>query len=119
MKDVFLKIWKDPVWSKVISAGILYILVKFIGWLNGFGFIQTLMFLHEIGVSYVAALIFIILIYRWIHTYRKYRLRKELMKFNSQEDLGSGLLAKWDIMFDDFDKPFIANLCIAPTTEDP
>lgn len=35
MKSFLLKAWKDPVWSKVISAGIIFILAACFTWLSG------------------------------------------------------------------------------------
>ena len=35
MKSFALRVWKDPVWSKVISAGLLFIFAAFFTWLSG------------------------------------------------------------------------------------
>ena len=35
MKSFALKVWKDPVWSKVISAGLIFLFIPFFTWVSG------------------------------------------------------------------------------------
>lgn len=126
MKESFKKIWTDPVWSKVISVGIIGIF-SYIGFLFGKYFLSESqkIFLIEsfeevlklkISVIYVIAIFIANWIFFWL--FKKHFKRgkplynsKQLkfMEYNSLTQPELGLLFKWVVYFDN-ETPSVANL---------
>ena len=89
MKDKFLKIWKDPVWSKVISAGIIALLIFIYNYLESLAknesFKQTIKTFWEKEFKLWQFAIGTFLIVLIIFAYKKYKSPKKEEK-NSFED---------------------------------
>jgi hypothetical protein len=115
------KIWKDPVWSKVIAGvtlitiSFIYVIIKSItsdiSFQEAFqGLVNT-----KIRVVYVLALIFLYLILRQIFK-KKYGFyaknqKKLLRQFNKHQDTEAGLQYKWIVHFAG-DTPSISNFTV-------
>lgn len=120
LKESIQKIWKDPVWSKVISVGIIA-LITFIYTLassvfNNISIGQSLKNIFDIKIRLiyiVGILIFYyfgakIMVVRGRDKYAE-RKRKILQEFNRMENNASGMLFMWKVHFDG-DTPFISDL---------
>ena len=118
------KIWTDPVWSKVISVGIVALITlgytKFLSVSEGVTFKEAFDKNLEVKISafYVLVGILIYWIASWsfkkifrksnsIYTKQQQKLRE----FNKSADTQAGLLFKWDVFFD-YQTPFIADLTV-------
>lgn len=110
MKEYLLKIWKDSVWSKVISAGIIATIVFIYSKVQNISIWSILSTFHKYGGTYILVGVLSVLIYKFCKTYTRNSKRKELENYNQQEDRSSNLLAKWKVLFDEFEKPYIVNL---------
>jgi len=119
-RESIQKIWKDPVWSKVISVGIVafttfvYTLVSSL--LNNISIGQSFKSLFDIKIrlSYIIGIwILYYLGVKLIATRHrdKYdeRKRKALQEFNRMEDNALGMIFTWKVHFDE-DTPFISDL---------
>jgi hypothetical protein len=112
------RIWKDPVWSKVIAVGIiaiislLYAKIKSISTEITFqaalqGLINT-----KIRVIYVLAIILLYLVLRQVLNYKDRSYIKKhdtIRKYNKYLHPQLGILFRWNVYFDD-DTPSISDL---------
>jgi len=112
------RIWKDPVWSKVIAVGIIgfisLIYAKIKSASSDISFIDALKGILDIKISvvYTLAIILGFLILRrfFIKKEGYYSTTQEkLRKFNKTTDPNTGILFKWGVYFD-YETPFIADL---------
>ncbi|WP_299989329.1 hypothetical protein [uncultured Pontibacter sp.] len=123
-------IWKDPVWSKVISVGIIGLIslayARFISVTEHLTFQQALNKIIEIRISviYIICGIISYWVLAWVirnllkkdnELYNK--KQRELRKFNKHHEPKSGLLARWQVLFD-YDTPFISDLSVFCTKHD-
>lgn len=120
LKESIQKIWKDPVWSKVISVGIIA-LITFIYTLassvfNNISIGQSLKNIFDIKIRLTYIVGILIFYYLGVKAYSskvrdKYdeRKRKTLQEFNRMEDNDLGMLFVWKVHFDG-DTPFISDL---------
>ncbi|MDP4209180.1 MAG: hypothetical protein Q8928_10240 [Bacteroidota bacterium] len=119
MKNFILKIWKDPVLSKVIAVGIVAIIsllyVKVISVIDKITFNTALNELLDLKIRVIYVLI-VILIYLGIKMllrkdkgrYSKKQLR--LREFNQLKDSQTGILFRWGVYFHYNNGPFISDL---------
>jgi hypothetical protein len=118
LKESIQKIWKDPVWSKVISVGIIA-LITFIYTLvssvfNNISIGQSLKNIFDIKIRLIYIVSIWILYYlgvKVIAVRDKYdeTKRKTLQEFNRMEDNVLGMLFMWKVHFNG-DTPFISDL---------
>jgi hypothetical protein len=116
------KIWTDPVWSKVISVGIIGLLTlgytKFLIVTEKVTFKEAFEKTLEIKIELVY--IFLALVAYWILKYfhRKifkkekssYSVKQQKLRlFNNNTDHNIGILFRWGVHFD-YDTPFISDL---------
>lgn len=116
------KIWTDPVWSKVISVGIIGLLTlgytKFLSVTENVTFKEAFEKILEIKIELVY--VFLALVTYWLlkYFYRKifkkekayYSLKQQkLRSFNKTTDPNTGILFRWGVYFD-YDTPFISDL---------
>lgn len=113
------KIWSDPVWSKVISVGIiggftlLYAIIK--SFIDNVGFYVVLNQLINISVplKYLLILPIIYFIIKYYKNNKKsiYSPKQNKLRENNNDfDSDSELLYKWNVHFDYNNKPFITDL---------
>lgn len=121
---MFEKIWKDPVWSKVISAGILAVISLVFIWIKSLweniSFEESFYLIIEFKVKLIyviAIMVSLLMIYYLVIKARKKEERfytkrqKEFMKNHSQLDFGpKGIIARFQTLIDEYDVPFIINL---------
>jgi len=121
------KIWKDPVWSKVIASSIIgtALLVhaaiqektKAISFTDTFSRILN----FEAKISSILICLAIFYISKWtLNTLTKEdtnkklsiysKTQQQLQKFNKIEDKESQVLYRWEVYFDMSKKPFISEL---------
>ena len=120
------KIWKDPVWSKVIAVGIIglisIIYAKVKSASDEITFIDALRGMLDIKISLVylfgAILIFLILkrIFKRKDGYYSAKQEK-LREFNKTTDPNTDILFKWGVYFD-YETPFISDLTPFRTKHD-
>jgi hypothetical protein len=111
------KIWKDPVWSKVIAAIIIAIIsvvyAKIKSTVLNISFQVALKQLIDlkINIVYVICLFIGYLIICQLFKKRGYYSRKQeqLRQFNKSHDTETGLLFRWTVYFDG-ETPFIDDL---------
>jgi hypothetical protein len=116
------KIWADPVWSKVISVGIIGLIsvayTKFISVTENISYNEAVKKIIEIKISvfYVLIAILIYLILNWLvkKLLKKekgiYTLKQEQLRiYNKTTDVKTGILFKWCVSFDN-ETPFITEL---------
>jgi hypothetical protein len=118
------KVWTDPVWSKVIAAGILMLITisytKFLSMTENLSFKDAFDKTLEIKVTVVYVITALILY--WIISWLFKRFFKKensvynskqqkLQKFNKTIDPKSGLQFKWRVFFDS-ETPFISDLTV-------
>ncbi len=116
------KIWTDPVWSKVISVGIIGLLTlgytKFLSVTENVTFKEAFEKILEIKIEVVY--VFLAPVTYWIlkYFYRKifkkekayYSIKQQkLRSFNKTIDPSTGILFRWGVYFD-YDTPFISDL---------
>lgn len=116
------KIWIDPVWSKVISVGIIGLLTlgytKFLSVTEKVSFREAFNKILEIKIEFIY--VFLALVAYWVlkFTYRKifkkgkafYSSKQQKLRlFNKTTDPNTGILFKWGVFFD-YDTPFISDL---------
>ena len=116
------KIWTDPVWSKVISVGIIGVLTlcytKFLSVTEKLTFNEAFNKTLEIKVAVIY--VFLAIVVYWVlkFIYRKifkkekayYSAKQQKLRpFNKTTDPNTGILFRWGVYFD-YDTPFIADL---------
>jgi hypothetical protein len=116
------KIWTDPVWSKVISVGIIGLLTlgytKFLSVTEKVTFKEAFNKILEIKIEVIY--VFLALVAYWLlkFAYRKIfkkekayysSKQQKLRSFNKTTDPNTGILFKWGVFFD-YDTPFISDL---------
>lgn len=113
----FKKIWSDPVWSKVISAGIIAIIstitIQIYSYYSNVGFYVVLNHIINLSIplKYLLILPIIYFIIKYLKNNKNYSPKQnKLRKYNNDFDPDSELLFKWDVHFDNYKKPFISNL---------
>lgn len=122
MMDKIKDIWKDPVWSKVISVGILgviafiYAKIKSIYeeqtlWDTIYGLLITI-YSFEIRIIYVVTIVVFYIIIKTIYKNQKVYYRRQIFKnnVNKLKDINQGILVKWDVYFDVYDKPQVSSI---------
>lgn len=125
MKESFKKIWTDPVWSKIISVGIIgifsYTVVLigkyFLSDCQKLALIESFEKIINIKISIIYVLA--ILVANWIFFWLLKKIKKKkplynkkqlkLMEYNNMAQPETGLLFKWVVCFDK-ETPFIAEL---------
>lgn len=121
------KIWKDPVWSKIIASSIIgatlliYAAIqertKAISFTDTFESIINL----KLKLSHVLICLLIFYISKWtLSTVFKEKSseepsiyskkQKQLQTFNKIEDKEAHILCRWEVYFNTSGKPFIGNL---------
>lgn len=118
------KIWTDPVWSKVISVGILAVITfsytKFLSVSENVTIKEAFHKILEIKVSVLIVVVAIIIYWITFWTYKKIfpknsniytKKQQELRKHDKSIDSEAGLIFKWTVFFD-YQTPFIADLTI-------
>lgn len=116
------KIWKDPVWSKVIAVGIIGLIslgyAKFLSAIDNVTFKEALDKILEIKISivYVLAILIIYWILAWLfkQIFKKEKSiynakQQKLREFNKTTDTETGILFKWGVFFN-HETPFISDL---------
>lgn len=116
------KIWSDPVWSKVISIGIIGLLTlvytKFLSVTEKVTFNEAVNKILEIKIEVIY--VFLALVTYWVlkFAYRKIfkkekavysSKQQKLRSCNKKTDSNTGILFKWGVFFD-YDTPFISDL---------
>lgn len=118
------KIWTDPVWSKVISVGIVALITlgytKFLSASEGVTFKEAFDKIIEVKIRAIYVIIGILIywIVSWLFkkifsksnsSYTKQQ--RKLREHNKYEDPKAGLLYKWNVYFD-YQTPFIEGLTV-------
>ena len=120
-------IWKDPVWSKVISVGILGLITVIYAKIESIigkitykdAFLKAIQL--KIPIFYILIFIIIYWIFLWLKSKFKKKnedsdfytkKQKDFVKNNKTVDNEHGLLYKWDVFFNYNNTPFILNLTI-------
>ncbi|SIN67369.1 hypothetical protein [Algoriphagus halophilus] len=116
------KIWTDPVWSKVISVGIIGLLTlgytKFVSVTEKVTFREAFNKILEIKIEVVYVILALVTYWVLKFVYRKifkkekayYSLKQQkLRSFNKTTDPNTGILFKWGVFFN-YDRPFISDL---------
>ena len=125
------KIWTDPVWSKVISVGIIGLLTlsytKFISVTEKLTYKEAFNKILEIKVEVVYVGL-VVLIYWLIKSFSKKIFKKEKSFYSSKQqnlrshnkltDPHTGILFRWGVYFD-YNTPFIADLTAFCTKHGP
>lgn len=116
------KIWTDPVWSKVISVGIIALLTigytKFLSVTEKVTFQEAFSKILEIKIAVVY--VFLALVVYWLlkllfkKIFKKEKShystkQQKLRSFNKTSDPSTGILFRWGVYFD-YNTPFIADL---------
>ena len=116
------KIWSDPVWSKVISVGIIGLLT--LGYTNFLSVTENVTlkeaFNKILEIKIEVIYVFLTLVTYWILklTYRKIfkkgksyysSKQQKLRSYNKTTDPKTGILFKWVVFFD-YNVPFISDL---------
>jgi len=116
------KIWSDPVWSKVISVGIIGLLTlgytKILSLTEEITFKEAFNKILEIKIAVVY--VFIAIVAFWILKFFFKRIFKkeksiyskkqqDLRSFNKTTDPNTGILFRWGVYFN-YGTPFIADL---------
>lgn len=120
------KIWNDPVWSKVISVGIIglisfvYLTIK--SKVDGISLQESLQNLIELKVRllYVVVVVLIYIIGKSVLARKKgffTRKQERLRRYDRNEDIQRRILYRWTVWFDD-DRPFISDLEVFCTRHD-
>jgi hypothetical protein len=125
------KIWNDPVWSKVISVGILGLIslgyIKFVSVTEKISFKESLQQLFELKIPLVYVLVAIVLFLILKRLFRKKKTsntnsytnkQDQLRTFNKIIDPPTGIQFKWEVWFDG-NTPFISKLTAFCTKHQP
>lgn len=113
------KIWTDPVWSKVISVGIIGLIslgyAKFISVTEKITFKDAYKEIFEIKISivYVLGLVLLYWLLKMIFKKKKTTYNKQQRKlrtFNKTIDQNTGIQFTWGVYFDLDETPFISDL---------
>lgn len=115
------KVWSDPVWSKVISVGIIGVLTlcytKFISITEQLSFREAFNIIIETKIP-VIYVILSLLIYWIFKTLLRQKPKekpyysnkqKQLRSINKMSDSENGILFRWGVYFD-YETPFLADL---------
>lgn len=122
---MFEKIWKDPVWSKVISviiigiAGLIYAKINSIYENETFKDSILNLLSHKIELKYLLIFIIIFLILQF--SFKKIFVanknidrndikREKLKSVNKIIDKDAGLMIKWNVHFSTSGKPFVSEV---------
>lgn len=112
------KLWKDPVWSKVIAVGILGIIsliyAKIISTTEEITFSQAYQRIFDIKIRliYIIGIILLLIILKRIFKKEKSYYsskQKKLREFNNSKDPNTDILFRWEVYFD-YNTPFISKL---------
>lgn len=119
---MFKKIWSDPVWSKVISVGIVGLITlgytKFLSVTEDVTFREAFNQILEIKIALVYVLLALVAYWILAYIFRKlfkkekayYSTKQQkLRSFNKTIDPKTEILFRWGVYFD-YDTPFIADL---------
>lgn len=121
------KIWKDPVWSKVISVIFValggVILAKIKSAYDSQTFKEAIndILNYQIKIIYVAFTIISFWIFKWIYsilfskrlsnTNKLLEKNKNILrKVNTIIDKPQGIMMKWNVHFSSMDKPFVSDV---------
>jgi len=117
MKKKFISVWKDPVWSKVISAAILGLVVYIWSLVEGISFEEKIVQIYNIKISiiYVVILTFLILIVVSLYNFftkPKTTLSRtaKLRKFNKFKYININILVRWRVGMGVGSVPYIDNV---------
>jgi len=113
IKEKFSMIWKDSVWSKIISVVVIGIFTLVKSYLDGITLLDSLIAIltFNIKLYYILIFIFIIVVIRSIVMH--FDGKKKLMrKFNSKVLPTRKIKMKWKIIFDEDDNPLVDNLIL-------
>jgi hypothetical protein len=120
----FIQIWKDPVWSKVISFGIIAI-ISFVFALIKSKIEKTSIrqsineiLNFKISLIYILGVLLILYVIFFLFKRKKSKLSRaqySIKKYNSETDEDRGIELKWDVEFLRNGKPYIENLKILCT----
>lgn len=116
------KIWKDPVWSKVISVGIIGLIglcyAKFLSITENLTLNEA--FNKIIGLNVKIIYVLVILVLYWLVNFIIKLFRKEksyynkkqskLIKFNNHIDEQQNIIFRWNVYFQINGNPSIADL---------
>jgi hypothetical protein len=116
------KIWTDPVWSKVISVGIIGLLTlgytKFVSVTEKVTYREAFNKILEIKIEVIYVVLALVAYWVLKFAYRKL-IKKEkayysskqqkLRSLNKTTDPNTGILFKWSVFFD-YETPFISDL---------
>jgi hypothetical protein len=117
MKGFLLKVWKDPVWSKVISAGIIGGSILIWSSVDNVSFMDKIRELYNLKVKlvYVLLVLLILGVIRYlIKILNRNVLNKkqlELQQFNKLSFNHDTILAKWETSFQD-NQPIVKNVVL-------
>ncbi|WP_333852159.1 hypothetical protein [Epilithonimonas sp.] len=121
------KIWKDPVWSKVISAiiislgGLILAIIKSVCESQTFSDSFNDILNYQIKIIYVPFMIISFWILKWIYTIifsKKISVENKLLEYNKNTlrkinmtiDKREGVMMKWNVHFSSMDKPFVSDV---------
>lgn len=122
---MFEKIWKDPVWSKVISviiigiAGLIYAKVRSIYENETFKDSVLNLLSFKVELKYLLLFVIIFWILKWIikrvfYPTKKIDInnikREKLRSVNKIIDRKEGIMIKWNVHFNSSGKPFVSDL---------
>lgn len=120
---MFKKIWKDPVWSKVISIGIIGLITlgytKFLSVTENVTFKDSFQKILEMKISLIYVFLAIVaywliafLLKKFLHKEKGYYTPKQdkLRSYNKIKDNEAEILFKWKVYFDNSGTPFISDL---------
>lgn len=102
IKERFLGIWKDSVWSKVISAVIIGAFIIFKSYVEKITLLESLKAIlnYDIKLYYIIGLVLFIFIIKYAFSYFN-RKKNKMRKFNKKEITTRNVLMKWNIEFED------------------
>lgn len=116
---MFKKIWKDPVGSKLIAAGIIGVVTILGVWVKGYysneSFYEALVWFLNLPIPlyFILSGVILVLVIIRIFRYRKQGYspkQRKLREFNSSTDTEVNVRAEWTVYFNSKGKPFIADL---------
>jgi hypothetical protein len=113
------KIWTDPVWSKVISVGIIGVISLIYALIKSHTDDITVRQVYEgllllkVKVIYVIGVIVLFYVVKRLTRKKSesyYNTKQQKLRtFNKLTDPNSGIMFRWGVYFD-YDKPFISDL---------
>jgi len=116
---MFKKIWTDPVWSKVISVGIIGIISLAYALIKSHSDNITVSQVYESLLQLKVKVIYLLGILLFFYIVKKLTKKKsksyytpkqqKLREFNKLRDPNTGIMFRWVVYFD-YEKPFISDL---------